>query len=616
MLQIRRILLRGNYTQDADISFGAGANILSGESDTGKSFLVHCLDYVLGAKVLKKKFDLMTRYTVLFVEFVNDKSEKLTLERSLSGGHLFAHSSDIDGIRGVGRKVLSKGTGKAASEDVTSVLFPFAGIPHAQLRKNARGELLRLTIRLLIPVFLIDEKSVISDDSPITGRASFDVTARKRMLAFMLSGVDDKGLVASEKKDIAKAKLSAQLALIDKLIAPLEQRLVSHVASEAAESVEKIGLAIAHLALALEANADEREALQTQRRIEIDAQQYAESQILAINELRTRYDLLDDRYRSDLKRLDFVAEGSHYLDSLQLVNCPCCNQPLTLAHTSDSPSQVDSATLHAAASAEAKKILALIKDLAATKQTLEARKSSHEQTLRTAESNLLDAETRLSEVLAPATKVAASEVDILVSRRLELESLLQDQTQLDNLRTMKAVIEKTSNDGGGDVIEWESLPTKPLALLCTEVEKVLVEWKWAESCRVEFDETEFDIIVDGQSRQSHGKGVRGVLYSAFVLGLLKFCKINNRPHPGLVVIDSPLTSYKKAPKANKADVPLAAGVEAAFWQSLRSLTQDLQVIVIENKEPPQDIAMAVHYERFAGEGAVSGERAGFIPTSS
>ena len=167
MLQIRRILLRGSGVDDAEISFGAGANILAGESDTGKSFLVHCLDYVFGAKALKKRFDIMKGYSVLFVEFINDKGERLTLERNLSGGNLLAHFSGINNIHGTGKKVLAKRAAKAKHDDVTSVLFLFAGIPNAQLRKNVRGELLQLSIRLLIPIFLIDEKSVISDDSSI-----------------------------------------------------------------------------------------------------------------------------------------------------------------------------------------------------------------------------------------------------------------------------------------------------------------------------------------------------------------------------------------------------------------------------------------------------------------
>ncbi|WP_228860383.1 hypothetical protein [Xenorhabdus sp. PB61.4] len=55
MLRIRKILLRGSGVQDAYVDFDSGANILAGESETGKSYLISCLDYILGAEKLKKK---------------------------------------------------------------------------------------------------------------------------------------------------------------------------------------------------------------------------------------------------------------------------------------------------------------------------------------------------------------------------------------------------------------------------------------------------------------------------------------------------------------------------------------------------------------------------------
>ena len=56
-----------------------------------------------------------------------------------------------------------------------------------------------------------------------------------------------------------------------------------------------------------------------------------------------------------------------------------------------------------------------------------------------------------------------------------------------------------------------------------------------------------------------------------------------------------------------------AGLEAGFWNSLASVDPGIQIVVLENKEPPPAVASAVHYEWFAGENAGPGERAGFVP---
>ena len=150
---------------------------------------------------------------------------------------------------------------------------------------------------------------------------------------------------------------------------------------------------------------------------------------------------------------------------------------------------------------------------------------------------------------------------------------------------------------------------------CKEVEKVLKEWKWEGEGRVEFDEKNFDIMVDGQTRQSHGKGFRAVLYSAFVIALVRYCQKKSLPHPGVVVIDSPLTSYKRrgARNVNGSESTVSSGVEAAFWDSLAKISKDVQVIIVENKEPPATVAAAVNYEWFAGNEAGPSDRIGFIP---
>jgi hypothetical protein len=76
------------------------------------------------------------------------------------------------------------------------------------------------------------------------------------------------------------------------------------------------------------------------------------------------------------------------------------------------------------------------------------------------------------------------------------------------------------------------------------------------------------------------------------------------------MIDSPLTTYKKGQPREAAIDP---GVEAAFWQSLAVLPPEFQIVVLDNKEPPANVASAIKYERFAGPEAKAGERAGFIP---
>lgn len=615
MLQVREILLSGKGLPDASVKFGTGPNVIAGESDTGKSYLLHCLDYIFGADELKKRIPQAEPYETLSIEFQNSAGAHLSLVRSLSGGDLSAHHCPIASIDADGEVVVNRRRGLSKAADVTSVLFPFASIAEAQLRKDNDGKTQRLTIRTFLPILIVDEVSVIEEQSPVLGRPGFDDTARKRMFAYMLSGKDDSSVIASEKKAIVAARLNAQIALINDLLAPLEQRLQSTPTDETEDSIEKIDASIARVSDELLAVETERMTLMEERDTAADVRVKAETQVLAIDQLLTRYQLLSEHYTSDLGRLDFVSEGVHYFDSLQDVTCPLCGQNMDEEHAHKA--STSSAEIYAAARAEAGKILAQRSDLDDAIASLERRREARDAERSTADSAIQAAERRLANIVQPAIANGTTQLRRLNARRLELESARNDSEQVETLRSLKAQIEQTTAGSSRGKKQWEELPSKSLLALCKEIEAILKEWKWDGEGRVEFDEKAYDIKVDGQARQSHGKGVRAVLYSAFVIALVRYCQRESLPHPGFVVIDSPLTSYKKrGTGVSGADTAVSQGVEAALWKSLTSISSDVQVIIVENKEPPADVAAGVHYEWFAGDEAGPGDRVGFIPASA
>lgn len=615
MLQIRSVVLRGYGVEDATVSFTDRANIVAGASDTGKSYIVHCLDYILGADKMRKHIPEAEKYSQLFVEFENSKQKFITLERNLSGGDIASHHGRLVQIeKGGGEKIVASRSGKSQAKDVTGLLFEFAGIDEAKLRKNDRGEVQRLTVRTMLPVFLVDEISVIEERSPLLGSNGFDATAHKRAFAYMLSGKDDAGIIAAEKREIANAQLKARLGILADLLSPIEQRLEKNPISDSDLSVEKVDNAIALLSKSLADNSEERTSLGQERRDAVATVQRAESQIIAIDELLKQYVLLNDRYRTDLERLDFISEGAYFFEGLQEVRCPLCDQLMSPEHIHSASEGTE--VVQTAARAEASKILAHQIDLAEAVNTLTRLRLVRSSELTEGETTVKRIDSRIRTILAPSMQDDSSVLNRLVARRLELESTLSDEIQVSNLRSMKEKIEREAADSTGSSKKWEQLPSFALRQFCVEVEGILKEWNWKGQGRVEFDQVDFDIIVDGQSRQSHGKGIRAVLYAAVVVGLLRYCHSNKLPHMGTIIIDSPLTSYKKGKAGGAGDGPVDAGIEAAFWDSLRNMNAGIQIIVIENKEPPSVVASAVHYEWFAGENALADERVGFIPIAS
>jgi len=103
---------------------------------------------------------------------------------------------------------------------------------------------------------------------------------------------------------------------------------------------------------------------------------------------------------------------------------------------------------------------------------------------------------------------------------------------------------------------------------------------------IHFDEGNRDVIISGKRRSSRGKGVRAITHSAFVLALMKLCEDKSRPHPGFVILDSPLLSYRE-PDGPDDDLR-NTDVQTRFYRQLESW-KDRQVIVIENLDPPNEI---------------------------
>ncbi|MEE1586906.1 hypothetical protein [Escherichia coli] len=611
-MQIRKIILRGgSEVEDATIDFAAGANILAGQSDTGKSYLFHCIDYILGADEFKKNIPIAEPYSQLYVEFENSEKNSITLERNLSGGGVVVYYCKFEEITEVGEKIATRRSGKGQSKDITSVLLPFSGMKdEAKLRKNDNGDVQRLTVRTLLPVFMVNEVAMIDEKSPVVGDGTFDATARKRMFSYLISGKDDTGIIATEHRDIVITRNRARLSLIEDMLEPLENK-VQDFNDDPEETIEKIESAIQNVYSELTKTTSEREGVLESLKKETAELQRAETQLIAIEEVLLRYNLLDKRYESDLSRLDFIAEGVHYFTSLQEVNCPLCEQKMDEEHVHGVGQ--NSADIYEGARAEASKIKALKIDLIDAIHTLEERLLRWKKKVKSNRDNIKEYESYLNEILSSNLSELNNRLKKLIQRRITLEGIRNDREQLNSLKLMKEDIEKSTTNKTSKVSKWEPLPTVALRTLCKSIEDVLKSWCWGEDPRVEFDHKLYDIVVDGQSRQSHGKGVRSILYSAFVIGLLLYSVKQGKPHPGFVILDSPLTSYRKSPSIGQQDTAVSASIETGFWASLKELSAEVQVIVIENKEPLSDVVKAVHYEWFAGDTAQAGQRVGFIP---
>ncbi len=85
--RLAQLVVTGSGKPDATIDFRPGFNILTGPSNSGKSYIVECIDYALGAEMLPGEgIDEGKGYEVVFLEIITHSGTTYTLERSLVGG--------------------------------------------------------------------------------------------------------------------------------------------------------------------------------------------------------------------------------------------------------------------------------------------------------------------------------------------------------------------------------------------------------------------------------------------------------------------------------------------------------------------------------------------------
>ena len=97
-----------------------------------------------------------------------------------------------------------------------------------------------------------------------------------------------------------------------------------------------------------------------------------------------------------------------------------------------------------------------------------------------------------------------------------------------------------------------------------------------------------------------------MLHAAFSVAVIVYCIENKLPHPGFLVLDTPLLTYRepltsKYGELSEDEAELkATNLAEHFYKHLASLKSEVQIIVIENSDPPAAIRDFARIETFTG----------------
>jgi len=614
-LRLRHLSFHGPSRKFVTIAFGPGLNVIHGASNTGKSFIVDAIDFMLGGKGPLRDIPERVGYDQILLAMETLEGSQFTLVRSTDGGafRLFdgLHSDKLPEGDGT---PLAETHSDRNEENLSANLLARLDLAHKKVRRNKRGDTNSLSFRNLARLVIIDEEEIIQQRSPLSDGNYTADTTNTSVFKLLLTGVDDSALATAQPKSPEEQNRNAQLDLLDQLIEH-HRRQVKELAGppdELEAQRERLGDSMRSQGELLAVTETEFKDAAARRRDIARRLEEGRDRLTEITALLERFTLLDAHYRSDTDRLRGIEEAGSLFGALGAGICPFCGSAPEHHRKTECDFDVDKAV--GAAQSEIRKIEVRQSELEQTIATLRKEASSFERRLPSLEDQLARVSGEIDRVVAPNLRQLRTAYRQLADKDGEVREALAIYRGLFDLEQRKAALEREANatgDGSNSLSDVD-LPSTTADKFASIVLSTLKAWHFPDIDRVHFEAKTRDLVINGKNRTSFGKGLRAITQAAFTVSLLQYCRQFETPHPGFIVLDSPMLSYRE-PDGDGDDLS-GTDLNTHFFEFLSKLPDDRQVLVVENTDPPGDIqasAQTVKFTKIEGVG-----RYGYFPNAT
>ena len=590
-LLLRYLAVFGPDKPPGDLSFAPGLNVICGASETGKSFIVESIDFMLGQGNPVRDIPERDGYDRIRLAIESTGWLPLTLDRSVEGGNFRAFEELLtDGSSQLDPKILKWKHSAARQDTLSYALLERAGLTMKVLRKNATGETRSLSFRDMARLCVVTEEEIQGRGSPLLSGQYTTATGEYAAFKLLLTGTDDSALVAAREGSGGHDQDTGKIELLDQMIADLHAELDEEGAAEEELNDQLAGLdeSIQAQNEALEAIQKTLEAVLERRGVAARELRNRGARIAEIDELVKRFGLLDSHYQTDLDRLAAIHESGSLFAHLEQQPCPLCGALPGDQHL-DSECEGNTEAVVQAADAEMVKIDRLRRELTDTVTSLTTERRKLQESLAQFDNEYKASKQELNEIASPAVSTERKSYNQLVSERAEVRFLLEKINRLKRLTVQRAELDAGQPEAVGDPSATKTQVSKNVIDEFSQtIEGILQEWHFPNANRVFFAEDKRDFQIAGKDRGSTGKGLRAITHAAVKIGLMEFCRERNLPHPGFVVLDSPLLAYWK-PEGDDDDLR-GTDLKEMFYRYLLGLRKDSQIIIVENEHPPDFVS--------------------------
>lgn len=602
---IKKLEVKGADKQTASLDFDIGLNVIAGASDTGKSYITKCFQFIFGTETPPKYIDQAKGYTHLEVTFEIENGDRFVLSRELKEkADVVCTEISNDNLVTV-LKPSHKGT-----PNLSQFLMSKIGLDNKILAKGLESmNHSALTLRIFERILIVDEERIISENSPFGTGQNTEKTLERSFIKTLLTGSDDADILETKKNKSSKESIKKKLGNLEEF---LDKFFPSD--EDSIKSLEKMDNDLEKLEAAYnQAEKELNTLIQSNNSLVKEREQLKKNADLVGRKLADdtallgRFQMLEKKYISDRERLEANTESASYMEQHRIANCPLCGGEI------DQDDEIDLDAIEKANLSEISKIDAHLDDLRSTqadvKKSLEQNKEEFSSIMEKISN--LDNELGGSigrkvkenkEILNDLDTVRSEfrkERDLEIKRQEVFKEIGRLQAEYDDIRATYQI-----NDFSKEAYE-----------LSKKIAEILTRWDFPNGNKAAFDLDSRDIVIGGKPRSHFGKGYRAICFSAILLGLMEYLFPKGH-HPGFIILDSPLTTYRKQDEileTDKVEVFLANNLIYAFYRDLCDFYKGKQIIVLDNQEPHEDLYPSMNYIHFSGNEDVG--RYGFFPVS-
>jgi hypothetical protein len=538
---LQRLAIYNGNLPAASIDFDPDATIIYGASDTGKSYIASALDFLLGAREIKD-IPEASGYTHAALEMVFGEARAVTLVRPLGGGPIALY----EGIEGGGRPsrpadaVLAPAQTANNASNLSRFMLDALAMDGRVLTSTAKQKTRALSFRDVARLCIVDETEMQSQTPPALTGQYVTGTVEKSTLELLLNGGESREVALLPDAPIMERQVSrAKAELLEQLIQETSNELLDQPDLESLErQLAALNQALAQDSYDIEGALTRRDDFVALRQSLSARLNASEVRLGELAELHGRFSLLHEQYSSDLQRLEAVSEAGTLLGYFDRGVCVFCGAALEHQDEPETHVAEERTDLAVAVAAETSKTRALRSDLEVTLNDIREEEALLRERMRSdaKQQALLDEEVaRLDNQLQPL----GSNLREVVGTKVAVERAIALHAQRERYEALLADVALASPSG----TRSKAAPaTGVLADLARTIQSLLDDWGVPDLEPTFIDPRSYDLVVGGQPRSARGKGVRSILHAAFNLGLATHCLERELPHPGFVVLDSPLIS--------------------------------------------------------------------------